>query len=86
MLLIEDIDTSLGDYEKALSILERLVEPDSRQLAELYPLTMMYTSGVLEMFFMLRCQSLDIAVPHLPSILDTFVWLFLSSSINFPAS
>ncbi|XP_015890099.2 uncharacterized protein LOC107424754 [Ziziphus jujuba] len=32
----EDIDTSLGDYEKALSILERLVEPDSRQLAELY--------------------------------------------------
>ncbi|XP_059640623.1 NASP-related protein sim3 [Cornus florida] len=31
----EDIDTSLSDYLKALSILERLVEPDSRHLAEL---------------------------------------------------
>ncbi|EEF40066.1 protein HGV2 [Ricinus communis] len=31
----EDIETSLSDYEKALLILERLVEPDSRHLAEL---------------------------------------------------
>ncbi|KAG6768010.1 hypothetical protein POTOM_026906 [Populus tomentosa] len=33
----EDIETSLSDYQKSLSILERLVEPDSRHLAELYP-------------------------------------------------
>lgn len=33
----EDIETSLSDYQKALSILEKLVEPDSRQIAELYP-------------------------------------------------
>ncbi|TQD72809.1 hypothetical protein C1H46_041650, partial [Malus baccata] len=33
----EDIETSLSDYQKALSILERLVEPDSRRIAELYP-------------------------------------------------
>ncbi|KAJ6678520.1 NUCLEAR AUTOANTIGENIC SPERM PROTEIN NASP -RELATED [Salix viminalis] len=31
----EDIETSLNDYQKSLSILERLVEPDSRHLAEL---------------------------------------------------
>ncbi|KAK0604565.1 hypothetical protein LWI29_016964 [Acer saccharum] len=31
----EDIETSLSDYQKALSILEQLVEPDSRLLAEL---------------------------------------------------
>ncbi|KAL9272558.1 Histone-binding protein N1/N2-like protein [Drosera capensis] len=31
----EDIDTSLSDYLKALSILERLVEPDNRRIAEL---------------------------------------------------
>ncbi|KAF8377473.1 hypothetical protein HHK36_030852 [Tetracentron sinense] len=31
----EDIETSLSDYLKALSILERLVEPDSRHIAEL---------------------------------------------------
>ncbi|XP_055805023.1 uncharacterized protein LOC129873855 [Solanum dulcamara] len=31
----EDVETSLGDYLKALSILERLVEPDSRHIAEL---------------------------------------------------
>ncbi|XP_050205214.1 uncharacterized protein LOC126655206 [Mercurialis annua] len=31
----EDIETSLSDYQKALLILERLVEPDSRHLAEL---------------------------------------------------
>ncbi|CAN4079596.1 unnamed protein product [Withania somnifera] len=31
----EDIETSLNDYLKALSILERLVEPDSRHIAEL---------------------------------------------------
>ncbi|WCJ31008.1 Tetratricopeptide repeat (TPR)-like superfamily protein [Euphorbia peplus] len=31
----EDIETSLSDYLKALSIVERLVEPDSRQIAEL---------------------------------------------------
>ncbi|KAJ4964646.1 hypothetical protein NE237_016495 [Protea cynaroides] len=31
----EDIETSINDYLKALSILERLVESDSRQLAEL---------------------------------------------------
>lgn len=34
----EDIESSLSDYKKALSILERLVEPDSRHIAELYPL------------------------------------------------
>ncbi|GLU13653.1 hypothetical protein SLE2022_302760 [Rubroshorea leprosula] len=31
----EDIESSLSDYQKALSILERLVEPDNRQIAEL---------------------------------------------------
>ncbi|KAK3015355.1 hypothetical protein RJ639_005627 [Escallonia herrerae] len=31
----EDIDSSLSDYLKALSVLERLVEPDSRYIAEL---------------------------------------------------
>ncbi|KAG5528678.1 hypothetical protein RHGRI_029374 [Rhododendron griersonianum] len=31
----EDIETSLSDYLKALAILERLVEPDSRHIAEL---------------------------------------------------
>ncbi|GMP28202.1 hypothetical protein CsSME_00003845 [Camellia sinensis var. sinensis] len=31
----EDIETSLSDYLKALDILERLVEPDSRHIAEL---------------------------------------------------
>ncbi|XP_019195583.1 PREDICTED: NASP-related protein sim3 isoform X2 [Ipomoea nil] len=31
----EDVETSLNDYLKALSILERLVEPDSRHIAEL---------------------------------------------------
>lgn len=35
--LAEDIDTSLSDYQKALFILERLVEPDSRHIASLYP-------------------------------------------------
>lgn len=33
----EDIETSLSDYLRALDILERLVEPDSRRIAELYP-------------------------------------------------
>ncbi|KAG8641285.1 NASP-related protein sim3 isoform X2 [Manihot esculenta] len=32
----EDIETSLSDYQKALSILERLVEPDSRLIAEFF--------------------------------------------------
>ncbi|XP_010432116.1 PREDICTED: protein HGV2-like [Camelina sativa] len=31
----EDIESSLSDYKKALSIVERLVEPDSRHTAEL---------------------------------------------------
>ncbi|KAL6587628.1 hypothetical protein OROMI_000606 [Orobanche minor] len=31
----EDVETSLSDYSKALSMLERLVEPDSRLIAEL---------------------------------------------------
>ncbi|CAI0430790.1 unnamed protein product [Linum tenue] len=31
----EDIETSLSDYQTALSLLERLVEPDSRLIAEL---------------------------------------------------
>ncbi|KAL8528616.1 hypothetical protein ACS0TY_006165 [Phlomoides rotata] len=31
----EDVETSLSDYLKALSMLERLVEPDSRLIAEL---------------------------------------------------
>ncbi|XVE87227.1 hypothetical protein DITRI_Ditri18aG0099300 [Diplodiscus trichospermus] len=31
----EDIESSLGDYQKALSILQRLVEPDHRRIAEL---------------------------------------------------
>ncbi|CAO2828257.1 unnamed protein product [Amaranthus hypochondriacus] len=31
----EDIETSLSDYEKALTIAERLVEPDSRHIADL---------------------------------------------------
>ncbi|KAM7520542.1 hypothetical protein LguiB_019504 [Lonicera macranthoides] len=33
----EDVETSLSDYLKALSILERMVEPDSRLIAELHP-------------------------------------------------
>lgn len=33
----EDVETSLSDYLKSLSILESLVEPDSRLIAELYP-------------------------------------------------
>ncbi|KAH9622477.1 hypothetical protein KSS87_017612 [Heliosperma pusillum] len=33
----EDIETSLSDYQKALIILECLVESDSRHIAELYP-------------------------------------------------
>nr|GMD53955.1 NASP-related protein sim3 isoform X1 [Ipomoea batatas] len=33
----EDVETSLNDYLKALSIVERIVEPDSRHIAELYP-------------------------------------------------
>lgn len=37
MLHAEDIESSLSDYEKALSLLEQLVEPDSRLIAELYP-------------------------------------------------
>lgn len=37
LLLAEDVETSHNDYLKALSILERLVEPDSRRIAELYP-------------------------------------------------
>lgn len=37
LLNAEDIETSLGDYLKALDILESLVEPDSRRIAELYP-------------------------------------------------
>lgn len=36
-LYAEDIDTSLSDYLNALSILEQLVEPDNRRIAELYP-------------------------------------------------
>ncbi|CAL0311525.1 unnamed protein product [Lupinus luteus] len=31
----EDFETSLSDYQKALSILERLVEPDDRKIADL---------------------------------------------------
>ena len=37
LLRAEDVETSLSDYLKALAILERLVEPDSRHIAELYP-------------------------------------------------
>ncbi|GAB4847081.1 hypothetical protein Ancab_026090 [Ancistrocladus abbreviatus] len=33
----DDIETSLNDYFKALPILERIVEPDSFYIAELYP-------------------------------------------------
>lgn len=50
ILHVEDIETSLSDYQKALSILERLVEPDSRQIAELYPFQVEYT-------YVLRCPS-----------------------------
>eukprot|EP00494_Astrolonche_serrata_P005959 UN05976 len=32
----EDIDNSLGDYFKALAILEHLVEPDHRRIVELH--------------------------------------------------
>lgn len=37
VLAIEDVETSLSDYLKALAMLERLAEPDSRHIAELYP-------------------------------------------------
>lgn len=37
LLLAEDVETSLNDYLKALSIVESIVEPDSRHIAELYP-------------------------------------------------
>jgi len=43
LLHAEDIETSLSDYQKSLSILERLVEPDSRHLAELYPFQGLHT-------------------------------------------
>uniref|UniRef100_A0A0E0LGJ7 Tetratricopeptide SHNi-TPR domain-containing protein n=1 Tax=Oryza punctata TaxID=4537 RepID=A0A0E0LGJ7_ORYPU len=33
----EDIDNSLGDYFKALAILEKLFEPDHRRIIDLYP-------------------------------------------------
>ncbi|ONK60328.1 uncharacterized protein A4U43_C08F17050 [Asparagus officinalis] len=36
----EDFETSLTDYLKALSILERLVEPGTRRMVELYPYQM----------------------------------------------
>ncbi|KAF1873476.1 hypothetical protein Lal_00027514 [Lupinus albus] len=38
----EDFETSLSDYQKALSILERLVEPDDRKIADLYPCHISY--------------------------------------------
>ncbi|MBA0686725.1 hypothetical protein Goari_014313, partial [Gossypium aridum] len=34
-LTAQDIESSLGNYQKALSILQQLVEPDHRQIAEL---------------------------------------------------
>lgn len=43
---VEDIETSLSDYQKALSILERLVEPDSRLIAELYPFKGLIASSI----------------------------------------
>lgn len=38
----EDFETSLSDYQKALSILEQLVEPDDRKIADLYPCHISY--------------------------------------------
>lgn len=37
LVYAEDFETSLSDYQKALSILEQLVEPDDRKIADLYP-------------------------------------------------
>ena len=50
----EDIESSLSDYKKALSILERLVEPDSRHIAELYP----FLYCLLFFFCALCCMNL----------------------------
>lgn len=43
----EDIEASLNDYKKALSILERLVEPDHRRIVELYPYHVTYQTCVV---------------------------------------
>lgn len=43
LLISEDIDNSLSDYMKALSMLEQLVEPDHRRVVELYPFYHSYT-------------------------------------------
>ncbi|CAI0458538.1 unnamed protein product [Linum tenue] len=53
----EDIETSLSDYQTALSILERLVETDSRLIAELYPLEYIYFLSITRMPF---CPGLPI--------------------------
>lgn len=44
VICAEDFETSLGDYKKALSILEQLVEPDDRKIADLYPCLFHYIS------------------------------------------
>ncbi|KAF7134564.1 hypothetical protein RHSIM_Rhsim08G0109400 [Rhododendron simsii] len=54
----EDIETSLSDYLRALDILERLVEPDSRRIAELYPFEGCKVE--LEMIYPWICLSLEI--------------------------
>lgn len=47
----EDIETSLSDYLKALNILEHLDQPDSRHIAEMYPLLNLLAVYEIFLFF-----------------------------------
>lgn len=60
----EDIETSLSDYQKALTILERMVEPDSRHIAELYPCRQqnMYLGETVQFCFFSLCCWMNWAV------------------------
>lgn len=49
---VEDIETSLSDYLKALNILEHLDQPDSRHIAEMYPLLNLCAVHKTFLFFM----------------------------------
>ncbi|KAK1299726.1 hypothetical protein QJS10_CPB13g00143 [Acorus calamus] len=53
----EDFETSVSDYKKALSILERIVEPDSRRICELnFRLCMVLEAGSMMEDAIQYCQ------------------------------
>ncbi|QHO40789.1 NASP-related protein [Arachis hypogaea] len=52
----EDFETSLSDYQKALSILEQLVEPDDRKIADLYPLQISLSRSMILLMRVIFCQ------------------------------